>query len=172
MMNDFKNQWTSFGVKAYAHWAGSRCLLPVTGEAWFLLSTLVLNSKQITLPDLMNKARLTYPTMHEVVERYSMDKELPCLGLRHLEVYEDDVSHSGLGQIRVALEKRAQVCGMRVVACLNACAGLTVAHGMPLDKHPSLIEDSTKLTMIEELELTMMTLIKENMTQKDTSSRL
>lgn len=141
------------GVRAAAVWAGSRSELPVAGESWFVASEEALAKAGCGLPELFERSRKAYPAMHAAIERVSRGRgaEL-ALRLRPLEVFEDDVNASGMGDARAALERRAQVCGMRVVAAMNACAGVVAIHGMPLPAKPAGGEGRL-LAMLEEVEL-------------------
>jgi hypothetical protein len=150
------DHYSSLLVSAEARWAGLRSILPVRGEAWFVGlpehtgSGCASGSKML---QLLTRAAKAYPAMFYAVERIEERHGAAVLRLRPLEVFEDDIEGSGLGDLRKALGRRAEVCGMRVVACINAMCGEAAIHGMPLDRDPSLLSSSRLASMLDELEL-------------------
>jgi hypothetical protein len=140
-------------VVAEALWAGTRSKLPVKGEAWFIGSSNEMSMRGLELMVALDKARSAYPAMFAPVERWDRHDGDFAIRLRMLEVYEDDVGAAGLSGVRHALEKRAQVCGLRIVAAINASQESTLFHGMPLDKNPDLCDQEHIVSMLEEIEI-------------------
>lgn len=154
-MDDASRSKVSLCVVAQAQWAGLRSKLPVEGRAWFLVGGDLGQSVE-KLAQAYAGAASAYPTIVEAIERAESsagDKCALTLRLRSLEVYDEDISHSGMGAVRLALDKRAQVCGMRVVAAINALRSSPGIHGMPLDRSPADCPGSKIESMSEELAL-------------------
>lgn len=146
-------KYESFMVSAKAKWAESSSTVPVRGESWFVADASLMQAHGADLIEMLERARGAYPAMMEAIERIEKKNEGPKLCLRALEVFEDDVANTSLGGVRKTLETRAQVCGMRVVAAINASAGATVAHGMPLGMPPTAMRAGSLASMLEEIEL-------------------
>lgn len=144
---------SKLAVVAEALWAGTRSKLPVRGEAWFVGSAGELIIRGLDWSGLVDKARSAYPAMFAPVERWECHNGVCTFRLRMLEVYEDDVGASGLGGARHALENRAQVCGLRIVAAINASQESTLFHGMPLDRDPDHCSKGRIVSMLEEIEI-------------------
>lgn len=140
-------------VLAEALWAGTRSKLPVKGEAWFVGSSGEISIRGFDLSGAFDKARSSYPAMFAPVERWECHDGACTVRLRMLEVYEDDVGATGLGGARHALENRAQICGLRIVAAINASQESTLFHGMPLDRDPDHCDKVRIVSMLEEIEL-------------------
>ena len=136
-------------VCAEAQWSGLKSKPPVRGEAWFV--GMPVGGRGMAA--ILAKAAVLYPTMFAAVDRIEESVGQPVLRLRRIEVLEDDVAHAGLSELRRSLNLRAQVCGMRIVAALNASRSEPLMHGMPLDRHPGLIAQARVACLLDELAL-------------------
>ena len=121
-------------VRAPASWAAE--LAPRAAVSWFVASSDALGEAGCGLPELLERAARTYPAMAEPVERVSEEGWGLSVWLRPMELSGEDLGALGVADAMAALARRSQVCGMRLVASMNACAGLDAVHGMPLPDRP------------------------------------